>query len=90
MVGWLRAGEGGDPSRIHAEGMTSRVAVEGARDQVAALLGARPRSVVFTSGATEAIAAAVFGVGGRAAAATRWCRRSSTRRCARPRLGPVR
>src|SRR3954471_16359996 len=52
---------GGDPGRIHEEGMASRVALEEAREHVAALLGARSRSVVFTSGATEAIAAAVWG-----------------------------
>ena len=51
----------GDPGRIHAEGMTARVTVEQARQQVADLLGARPREVVFTSGATEAIAAACWG-----------------------------
>jgi cysteine desulfurase len=52
---------GGDPGRIHAEGLEARVAVETAREQVAALFGARPRSVVFTSGATEGIAAACWG-----------------------------
>ena len=52
---------GGDPGRIHAEGVEARVAVETAREEVAALLGARPRSVVLTSGATEAIAAACWG-----------------------------
>jgi cysteine desulfurase len=51
----------GDPGRIHHEGMAVRVAVETAREQVAAFLGARPREVVFTSGATEAIATAVWG-----------------------------
>jgi cysteine desulfurase len=51
----------GDPGRIHEEGMTARVAVETAREQVASLHGARPRSVVFTSSATEAIAAACGG-----------------------------
>ncbi|MCU1356837.1 MAG: hypothetical protein JWM89_2255 [Acidimicrobiales bacterium] len=51
----------GDPGRIHEEGMAARVALETAREQVAALLGARGREVVFTSGATEAIAAAVWG-----------------------------
>lgn len=51
----------GDPGRIHQEGMAARVAVETAREQVAGLLGARPREVVFTSGATEAIATAVWG-----------------------------
>jgi cysteine desulfurase len=50
-----------DPSRIHAEGMAARVAVEQAREQVAGWLGARPREVVFTSSATEAIAAATWG-----------------------------
>jgi cysteine desulfurase len=38
-----------------------RVAIEEAREQVAALIGARPREVVFTSGATEAVNAAVWG-----------------------------
>jgi cysteine desulfurase len=57
----------GDPGRIHEEAMASRVALESARDQVAALLGARSREVVFTSGATESIAAAVFGAADRAA-----------------------
>ncbi len=51
----------GDPGRLHHDGMVSRVAVEQAREQVAGLLGARPREVVFTSGATEAIAAASWG-----------------------------
>ncbi|MFM7064159.1 MAG: cysteine desulfurase family protein, partial [Actinomycetes bacterium] len=51
----------GDPGRIHFEGLRSRVAVEEAREQVAALLGARPREVVLTSGATEAVAMACFG-----------------------------
>jgi cysteine desulfurase len=51
----------GDPGRIHQEGMTARVAVEVAREHVAAMLGARPREVIFTSGATESIAAAVWG-----------------------------
>ncbi|MET0729046.1 MAG: aminotransferase class V-fold PLP-dependent enzyme, partial [Acidimicrobiales bacterium] len=57
---WL-ARPGGDPGRIHVEGLEARVAVETAREQVASLFGARPRSVVFTSGATEAIAAACWG-----------------------------
>jgi cysteine desulfurase len=56
----------GDPGRIHAEGLAARVAVEEARDRVAALFGARNREVVFTSGATEAIAAACWGAARRA------------------------
>jgi len=51
----------GDPGRIHTEGMGARVLLEQARESVAELLGARSREVVFTSGATEAIAAGVWG-----------------------------
>ncbi len=51
----------GDPGRLHAEGRTTRVALEDARERVAALFGARPREVVFTSGGTEAVNAAVWG-----------------------------
>jgi cysteine desulfurase len=50
-----------DPGRLHAEGRVTRVALEDAREQVAALLGARPREVVFTAGGTEAINTAVWG-----------------------------
>jgi cysteine desulfurase len=59
---------GGDPGRIHEEGLAARVALEQAREQVAALFGARSREVVATSGATEAIAAAVWGATERARA----------------------
>ena len=51
----------GDPGRIHQEGMTARVLLENAREQVAALLNAKQREVIFTSGATESIAAATWG-----------------------------
>jgi cysteine desulfurase len=64
MVEVLRAsasGELGDPARIHVEGLTARARLEDARERVAGWLGARPREVVFTSGATDSIAAAVFG-----------------------------
>lgn len=50
-----------DPGRLHAEGGATRAAVERAREQVAELVGARPREVVFTSGGTEAVNAAVWG-----------------------------
>jgi cysteine desulfurase len=60
MVEWLRQPHG-DPSRIHTEGMTARVAIETAREQVAERFAARSREVVFTSGATEAIAMATWG-----------------------------
>ncbi|MEX2292396.1 MAG: cysteine desulfurase family protein [Acidimicrobiales bacterium] len=58
---------GGDPGRLHAEGLGARVAVETAREQVAGLFGARPRSVIFTSGATESIATACWGAAERGA-----------------------
>src|SRR5215475_12111209 len=44
----------GNPSSIHAEGRAARGLIETARRQVAALLGAEPRNVTFTSGGTEA------------------------------------
>jgi cysteine desulfurase len=64
MLPWLSGDHAADPGRVHTEGRMARVAIEDAREKVAALFGARSRSVVFTSGATEAINAAVFGVGG--------------------------
>ena len=44
----------GNPSSVHAAGRAARRLVEEAREQVAALVGADPRDVVFTSGGTEA------------------------------------
>src|SRR5215510_10179453 len=44
----------GNPSSIHAEGRAARGLIETARRQVAALVGAEPRNVTFTSGGTEA------------------------------------
>lgn len=52
---WLAAaGEPGNPSSVHGAGRRSRAILEDAREQVAALLGAHPTEVIFTSGATEA------------------------------------
>jgi cysteine desulfurase len=51
----------GNPSSVHAEGAAARAAVEGARERVAALVGAAPGEVVFTSGATEANCAVLHG-----------------------------
>ena len=61
MLRWLSGDNAGDPGRVHTEGRMARAALEEAREQVAELLGARPREVVFTSGATEAVNAAVWG-----------------------------
>ena len=44
----------GNPSSVHAEGRAARRLVETAREQVAALVGAQPGDVVFTSSGTEA------------------------------------
>ncbi len=59
MLEWLDVT--GDPGRVHTEGRMTRTALEDARERVASCFGARPRSVVFTSSATEAINAACFG-----------------------------
>jgi cysteine desulfurase len=56
----------GDPGRLHAEGRTTRVALEHSREQVAAFFGTRPREVVFTSSGTEAVNAALLGATGHA------------------------
>lgn len=52
----------GNPSSIHAHGREAKVAMESARAAVAAMLGARPAEIVFTSGATEANNFAIQGV----------------------------
>jgi cysteine desulfurase len=51
----------GDPGRVHEEGRIVRDALEMARGHVAHLVGVAARQVVFGSGATEAINAAVWG-----------------------------
>jgi cysteine desulfurase len=56
----------GDPGRLHAEGRATRVAVETAREEVAAFFGARPREVVFTASGTEAVNTAIYGALARA------------------------
>ena len=52
----------GNPSSSHAYGAVARGAVEKARRQVAALLGARPEEIVFTSGGSEANNTVILGV----------------------------
>jgi cysteine desulfurase len=58
MEPWLDCG---NASSLHAEGRAARAAIDRAREQVAALVGARAREIVFTSGATEANALALLG-----------------------------
>jgi cysteine desulfurase len=53
MIPWLREHFGNPASRSHAWGWEAEAAVEKARGQVADLVGADPREIVWTSGATE-------------------------------------
>ena len=53
MIPWLREHHGNPASRSHAWGWEAEEAVEKARADVAALIGADPREIVWTSGATE-------------------------------------
>jgi cysteine desulfurase len=56
------AREVGNPSSLHAAGRAARRLVEESRERIAAVVGARPSEVVFTSGGTEADNLAVKGV----------------------------
>ena len=61
----------GNAASIHTPGQRARSAVETAREQVAALLNARPQEIVFTSGGTESDNHAIFGIVRNAAGATK-------------------
>ena len=61
MVPWLKEHFGNPASRSHAWGWEAEEAVEAARAQVAALIGADPREIVWTSGATESNNLAIKG-----------------------------
>ena len=60
MLPWLQEGYG-NPASEHTYGLRARVAVERARSQVAALIGAMPEEIVWTSGATESNNLAIKG-----------------------------
>jgi cysteine desulfurase len=60
MLPWLSP-LAANPSSIHAPGRAARKAVESAREAVAAVLGALPEEIVFTSGGTESDALGVRG-----------------------------
>ena len=52
----------GNPSSLHTAGRAARRVVEESREQIAALIGAKPADVIFTSGGTEADNLAIKGI----------------------------
>ena len=79
----------GNAASIHDFGQRARQALDDARRKVAAMIGAKPEEIVFTSGGTEADNMALFGVSGHVITTTaehpavlqaaaqlpgRWCR----------------
>ena len=61
MIPWLREHFGNAASRSHAWGWEAEEAIEKARTQVAELINADPREIVWTSGATESDNLAIKG-----------------------------
>jgi cysteine desulfurase len=58
------AGVFGNPSSVHGHGRAARAMIDSARDQIASVVKARPREIVFTGGGSEADNLALRGVAG--------------------------
>jgi cysteine desulfurase len=78
------SGDFANASSIHTPGQRARSAVETAREQVAALIGAKPQEIIFTSGGTESDNHAIFGVLGSSVAQSFLAVRSSITRSGPP------
>lgn len=52
----------GNPSSLHKKGLEAKLAINEARSEVARILECSPKEVIFTSGGTESINLAIFGV----------------------------
>lgn len=62
MLPWFSEYFGNAASKNHAYGWVAEDAVERAREQIARLIGARTKEIIFTSGATESLNLAIQGV----------------------------
>ncbi|MGH7878532.1 MAG: aminotransferase class V-fold PLP-dependent enzyme, partial [Candidatus Binataceae bacterium] len=61
LAEFLAREAGGNPASVHRAGQRARRELERARDQIANLIGAPARSIIFTSGGTEANNLAIDG-----------------------------